>query len=230
MRIHYLQHVPFEGLGYIGTWLSEHQAQLSSTQLYASSEFPRQDTFDGLIVMGGPMSANDTHIHGWLAEEYGFLADTIASGKPILGICLGAQLLARALEAEVYPNEFKEIGWHRVHRCEPVTAPAFPFPSEAMLFQWHGETFDVPAGAIRLATAQACANQAFLYGDRILGMQFHPEMTPEGAQALIRHCPADLAPGPCVQSPEAMLADESNFRTAHRLTDRILHYLFLGEL
>ena len=230
LRIHYLQHVAFEGLGYIETWLKERHARLSSTRLFAGSDVPHPDAFDGLIVMGGPMSVHDTHGHGWLAEEYRFLADTIAAGKPIIGICLGAQLLARALGAEVYPNDNKEIGWHGVHRCEALTAPAFPLPSQATVFQWHGETFDLPVGAVRLATAQACANQAFLYGDRVLGLQFHPEMTPEGVQVLIEQCPGDLEPGPYIQTPQAMLADDSRFGASHRIMDGILRYLFLGDL
>ncbi|MDD2767403.1 MAG: type 1 glutamine amidotransferase [Methylococcus sp.] len=229
MHIHYVQHVPFEGLGYIDTWLSQQRAWVTSTRTFLSESFPTPDAFDGLIVLGGPMCVHDAGIHPWLEDEIRFIADTITARKSVLGICLGAQLIARALGSPVYPNEFKEIGWHVIQRGDSKLTPAPNIPEHALVFQWHGETFDLPEGAIRLASSQACTNQAFLYDDRVLGLQFHLEMLPAGARALIHYCSGDLTPGPYVQTPEAILAEAGYFLTTHRLMDQILRYLFLAR-
>jgi GMP synthase-like glutamine amidotransferase len=116
MKIHYLQHVHFEGLGYIESWLHENEVTVSSSRAFEYARFPELAEFDGLIVLGGPMSVNDVDLYPWLKREIRFIADTIAVGKPVLGICLGAQLIAKAMGASVYKNEHKEIGWFPVER------------------------------------------------------------------------------------------------------------------
>lgn len=137
-----------------------------------------------------------------------------------LGICLGAQLVAAALGAGIRASREREIGWFRVEPPpEPgpsLFAPLFSDPFEA--FHWHGERFELPPGAVRLAQSPACENQAFSLGDRVLGLQFHLETTPEGARALVENCPGDLEPGRWVQGAEEILRDPGRFR---RINERM---------
>jgi len=120
MRAHYLQHVPFEGLASIGRWLDAAGYEISATRLFDPEKLPSLDNIDLLVIMGGPMSVNDEKAFPWLAAEKQFVRDAIDSGKAVLGICLGAQLIASALGARVYPNAVKEIGWFPIHGVETV--------------------------------------------------------------------------------------------------------------
>jgi GMP synthase-like glutamine amidotransferase len=178
MRAHYLQHVPFEGLGSIAPWLNDNDYETTSTGFFQSTELPDPDAIDVLIVMGGSMSANDERLFPWLVAEKAFLRHFIQSGKPLLGICLGAQLIASALGARLFSNRFKEIGWFPVHRVEAADVNAFSFPAATEVFHWHGETFDLPQGARLIGANDACRHQAFQVGDSVIGFQFHLETTP----------------------------------------------------
>jgi GMP synthase-like glutamine amidotransferase len=183
MRAHVFQHVAFEGRGSIERWLEEQRASVGHTRFYESATLPAVNDIDLLIVMGGPMSANDERTLPWLAGEKRFIRQAIDSGKAVVGICLGAQLIASALGARVYPGKEKEVGWFPVSAVPAGDARArFAFPAEALVFHWHGETFDLPAGAIHLARSLACENQAFQIGDRVVGLQFHLETTPDSAR------------------------------------------------
>ena len=235
MRVHYLQHVPFEGLGSIRPWLSARGAHVTSTRLYEDPRLPEVSELDWLIVMGGPMSANDDDRLPWLAPERALIAEAVATGKVVLGICLGAQLLARALGARVYPNGEPEIGWFPVEAPEAggvsaeggaggaAGAGALELPVEA--FHWHGETFDLPAGATHLARSAGCRHQAFRFGPRVLGLQFHLEMTPEGAHALIEACGEELREAPYVQPAVEMLRDPQRFVRINRAMEGTLAWL-----
>ncbi len=230
MRLHYLQHVPFEGLGSIGAWAAAAGHQVSVSRMFADDPLPATTRFDWLLVMGGPMGVNDTTCHPWLTGEKKFIAAAIAAGKTVLGICLGAQLLAAVLGAAVYPNREKEIGWLPVYRVPdgaglPLTAR---LPDGEEVFHWHGDTFDLPAGACHLLRSAACENQAFLYGERVLALQFHLETTPAGAAALVEHCARDLAPGPRVQPAARIMADESRFTRLNRRMNAVLDFLAAG--
>lgn len=132
------------------------------------------DPFAAAVVFGGPMSANDDHLPG-IRAELDWLPTTFESGRPLLGICLGAQLMARALGAKVgpHPEGLVEIGWHEVR---PTEAGRPHFDAPAMFYQWHRETFDLPVGSIHLAENPAFPSQAFRYGSAF-GVEFHPEMT-----------------------------------------------------
>ncbi len=205
MRAHYLQHVPFEGLGSIGPWLENAGYQITCSRLFESSELPPPDAMDLLVVMGGPMSVNDERDYLWLASEKHLIRQVVASGTPVLGICLGAQLIASAMGASVTASPEKEIGWF------PVTATAgaagtFRFPDTLRVFHWHGETFELPRGAVQLARGVACENQAFQLGDHVIGLQFHLETTPDSAREIIRHCEHELVAGPYIQSAAEMLS------------------------
>jgi GMP synthase-like glutamine amidotransferase len=176
---------------------------------------PTVNDVDLLIVMGGPMSVNDESIHPWLKDEKRFIKEAIARGKPVLGVCLGAQLIASAMGTRVYPNAEKEIGWFPIHRVHtPRARDAFQFPKESVVFHWHGETFDLPPGAIRLARSEACENQAFQLGRNAIGLQFHLETTREGAKDLVAKCRHELVPAKFVQSEETILSAPAERYTA----------------
>jgi GMP synthase-like glutamine amidotransferase len=229
MRVHYLQHVPYEGLGSIERWLMETGARTSVTTLFDAPLFPEVRDIDWLIVLGGPMSVNDEDTCPWLRTEKGFIEDAMARGKVVLGICLGAQLIASVAGARVYPNKEREIGWFPIERMarqeETDLAPVLPEWVE--VFHWHGETFDLPPGAIWLARSEASESQAFLIGKRILGLQFHLETTPEGARSLIESCRGDLTPGPFVQSKEEILSSPERFDRVNAIMSDILDHLII---
>ncbi|MBU0947002.1 MAG: type 1 glutamine amidotransferase [Proteobacteria bacterium] len=210
--IHWLQHVPFEGLGSLEEWLLEQGYDLCCTRLWAGELFPDLDCFAGLVVMGGPMGVFDHEAYPWLVREKVFLRSVIDRGIPILGICLGAQLLAAVLGAEVRKNPEKEIGWFPVVRTLNVPAFLRPvLPQEVTVFHWHGDTFTLPDGAVRLYASKACANQAFLYKDHVLGLQFHLETTRDSVAALIDNCRQELVAAPWIQSEEEMLSSGGRF-------------------
>lgn len=224
MRVHVLQHVPFEDIGSMAAWLKDHGARVSYTRLYDAPALPDFLGFDLVIAMGGPMSVNDESVFPWLRTEKQFLREAIKHGVSVLGVCLGAQLIASALGCRVYPNQVKEIGWFPI---EPTgaAATAFQFP-RCRVFHWHGETFDLPAGAVHLARSRACENQAFQVKQNVMGLQFHLETTPESARALIENCSDELVPGPCIQSASELRAvPKQTYSDINRLMDRVLAYL-----
>jgi GMP synthase-like glutamine amidotransferase len=203
VNVHVLQHVPFEGLGIIEPWLAARGAVTHTTRFFDSPRLPDLADLDLVIAMGGPMSVNDEADLPWLKEEKRFIAEAIDAGKAVLGICLGAQLIANSLGARVYPGPHKEIGWFDIERTSDSTE-LFRFPNKATVFHWHGETFDLPSGASRLARSAGCENQAFQIGPRTIGLQFHLETTPESAESLIAHCRNELIEGPFIQSEEEL--------------------------
>jgi len=179
MRVVAFRHVPFEGLGLIEGVLDGLGIGVEYADLYRhGASMPDVSTAAGLIVMGGPMSANDDL--PYLRSEIDFLRTATGRAQPVLGICLGAQLLARSLGAKVYRNAVKEIGWFDLHLTEPGRQDRLLSsmrPTETV-FHWHGETFDLPPGAVWLAQSEACRNQAFRVGEQCYGLQFHLEVTP----------------------------------------------------
>jgi GMP synthase-like glutamine amidotransferase len=207
MRIHVLQHVPFEGPGAIAAWAHERGHAIDGTFLYAGHPLPELADFDWLVVMGGPMGVHDEAHYRWLAAEKQLISRAVEGGMGVLGICLGAQLIASVLGAEVRRNEHKEIGWFPVELTGASGHPAFSvLPRRLTAFHWHGETFDLPAGAVLEARSEACANQAFSLGRKVVGLQFHLETTPESLDALVTHGAADITEGPFVQNAKTMCA------------------------
>jgi GMP synthase-like glutamine amidotransferase len=236
MHAHLFQHVPFEGLGSIGPWLEARRAHVTATRFFADGALPDADAVDLLVVMGGPMSINDEGLHPWLIAEKRFIAQAIRRGKAVLGVCLGAQLIAAALGARVYPNGEKEIGWFPVHgqrareTFPAAVVPSFRFPEESLVFHWHGETFDLPTGAVHLARSGACRNQAFQYGRRVIGMQFHLEMTPQAVCELVDNGRDELIPVRCVQSAaEILSAPLERYAENNRLMAALLAFLTMPE-
>ncbi len=226
MRAHYLQHVPFEGPGSIGPWLESAGYRVTVTKFYESTSLPHPSQIDLLIVMGGPMSVNDEERFPWLRLEKQFIRQTIKSGKAVLGICLGAQLIASTLGESVYPNRRKEIGWFPVQGIPSEDDHIFHFPPLIEVFHWHGETFDLPENAVLLARSEGCENQAFQVGQKVIGLQFHLETTPESAQAIVKNCRAEILPSMFVQ-PEAVILDQppDKYRRINDLMAEILLFL-----
>lgn len=243
MRVHFFQHVPFEGLGSISGWLESRAARVTSTRFFEDSRLPVMSDIDWLIVLGGPMSANDEETCPWLGGEKKFIAEAVARNKIVLGICLGAQLIARALGARVYANGQPEIGWFPIERTGPdelaLAGRLFPARAEGNararaegnaqartdVFHWHGETFDLPPDALGFARSEACENQAFVIGDRVVGFQFHLETTPTSARAMIASCRGDLVPGRFIQTEEEILDSVECFDRINTLMESVLESL-----
>lgn len=206
MRIHLLQHVPFEGPAAIADWAADRGHTLNLSRLYDGATPPAQTDFDLLVVMGGPMGIYDESDHPWLAIEKEFLREAIAAGKTIVGICLGAQLLADLLGARVYPGPQKEIGWFPIE-LTPAGSEVFGVLHRRLqVYHWHGDTFDLPPDSVHLALSEGCPNQAFLYQGRVLGLQFHIESTPESVAAIVANCADEIVPARYIQTAESMLA------------------------
>jgi len=222
MKLHYLQHVPFEGLGMIEDWAKAQGAEISVSQLFNNDPLPEVGRFDWLVVMGGPMGIYDPDEHPWLMAEKQFIRQAIDAGKTVLGICLGAQLIADVLGAKVYPGPLKEMGWFPIQRAEG--APEL-LPEELTVFHWHGDTFEIPEGAIRLASSAACRNQGFVYNNRVVALQFHMETTPESMEALIENCGHELVDAPFIQTSEQMRAGLSRIRKINTAMTHLLNQL-----
>jgi GMP synthase-like glutamine amidotransferase len=222
MRAHFLQHIWFEDGGTIVEILRDRGFEISSTQFDEDESLPLAvDDIDLLVVMGGFMSVNDEDEYPWLKTEKAFIGQAIEKGVKVLGICLGAQLIASALGAKVYKNAQKEIGWHKIY----AKANSF-LPEEALVFHWHGETFDLPNGAICLASSAACKNQAFISGDNVVALQFHLETTREGAKLLVENCRDELINAPYIQSPDEILnAPAENYQTIKKIMANLLSFL-----
>lgn len=226
MRAHYLQHVPFEGLGSIEPWLKAQGLEITHTRFFESKRLPAPSEVDLLIVMGGPMSANDEDELTWIIGEKAFIRRCIQQGKRVLGICLGAQLIASAMGARVYRNHVKEIGWFPVQGVPAGNESIYRFPMVFRAFHWHGETFDLPPGAVRIARSEGCENQAFQLGQSVIGLQFHLEMTPESVREIVSNCRAELLPSKYVQS-EAVItgASPKEYRAMNDLMADVLFFL-----
>jgi GMP synthase-like glutamine amidotransferase len=228
MKIHWFQHVPFEGLGKIGPWLSARGHEITGTRFYAG-ERPglAAAACDWLVVMGGPMNIYQYRDHPWLRVEKQAIRARLDAGARVLGVCLGAQLIADVLGAKIYQNAEREIGWLPVRATDGGEKEPLAFPGgESLVFHWHGDTFDLPAGAARLASSEGCVNQAFAVGARVLGLQFHLEMGAEEVARICEKCADELVPGRHVRGAEQILAQTPSAepgagRLLHRLLERM---------
>lgn len=179
MKTLVFQHTPDEKLGSLRDWLVQARFPLYVHHSYKGEEIPAVEKFDWLIVLGGPMNVDDETDHPWLVQEKAYIREWLAAKKPILGICLGGQLLAQALGGVVTKNPQREIGFHPITRTS-AEHPAFRrWPLSLSVFQWHQDRFSLPEGCVSLFTSEACEHQAFALDHRTVGLQFHPEAVPE---------------------------------------------------
>ena len=215
MRLHVIQHVAFEGPVLIGEWAAERVHELTSG-LALTEEFPAVEDVDFLVVMGGPMAADDEVASPWLRAEKHYVAETIAAGRLVLGVCLGAQIVAEVLGGTVKRNPEPEIGWYSMCRTpagleEPLLDA---WPETMVVGQWHGDTFDLPAGLDPLMSSAACANQGFVFDTRVVGLQFHLEWTLESLLALVAACRDELVSGRRWVMSATEIEDEAPERVA----------------
>lgn len=208
-------------------WLVDRGDDLFCTRLWSGDTLPPVDSFAALIVMGGPMGIYDHDEYPWLSEEKSFLTKVVAQETPTLGICLGAQLLADVLGAEITANWEKEIGWFPVQATTDMPESlALVFPGEMTAFHWHGDTFTLPEDAVRLFGSVACENQAFLYKEHVLGIQFHLETTRDSAAMLIDNCRDELVRSPWIMPEKEMLNRNDDFRTINTCMHKLLKEFF----
>jgi GMP synthase (glutamine-hydrolysing) len=202
MRIHCIQHAFFEKPGYLAAWAGKHGHDFSVSHAY-EHRLPSTDDFDWLVLLGGPMSIHDERCYAWMTAEKRLIENAISRGRRILGVCLGAQLLADVLGGRVFPCAHKEVGWWPVRlTAESLDCNVFRtsylsrVPPAIDAFHWHGEGFSLPPGARRIAETPACPNQAFEWSDgraQVWGLQFHLEMLQENIADLIANCGEDCA-------------------------------------
>ncbi|CAK0767332.1 GMP synthase (glutamine-hydrolysing) [Gammaproteobacteria bacterium] len=229
MRAHCFQHESFEEMSAIETWLKEKSFEISISRFFESDELPDISTVDWLIIMGGSMSVNDEQKFPWLIQEKKFIKKCITQGKVVIGTCLGSQLIASSLGAKVYKNNQKEIGWFPIRRVLGSDPPHFKtLPMELTVFHWHGETFDLPQGAMLVASSECCKNQIFLYGDKTVGFQCHFETTLDSLSSITNACRSELEPARFIQSEMEMIKNEPIYAPQmHKAVYDILEFLFL---
>lgn len=224
MKIHCLQHSHLGGEIYLPIWAAEKGHEWVTSIVPASQSLPDPEDLDCLVVLGGPMSAWDEGKHPWLAAEKRLLESLIEAEKPILGICLGAQLLAGVLGARTYAGEHKEIGWQRVEatlesRSHPV---GVALPDAFETFLWHGDSFDIPHGATHIARSAAFESQAFVW-NRVLALQFHLEVQPDWVQRIAARDAGELVASEYVQSRDAVLGQPMDlYRANNAIMERLL--------
>jgi GMP synthase (glutamine-hydrolysing) len=220
-------HVPFEGPANMLDWVKKKGHSLRYTRFYQGDALPDASGVDLLIIMGGTMDVYDFHMHDWMEDEIAWVKDFIRMDKPVLGICLGAQIIAAALGEEVFPGPHREIGWHNL-QFFPSLGDFKIFselPVSRKVFHWHGDTFNIPEGAIRIAASQAFPNQGFIYNNKVLAMQFHLEVTTESVKELVENCRDELVDGPHIQSEKEILSEQKYFQSNQEVLYQFLDYL-----
>jgi len=230
MNIHFLQHVPFEGPGYLQTWVLGCGHQFSVTRFFEpADQLPIAEQFDALIVLGGPMGVYDELQYPWLSQEKEFITEAIVNGKKVVGICLGAQLAAVCLGAKVTAATNKEMGWYPVLPTKYASQVSWfnvLFSQLPIAFHWHGDAFETPIDAIPLLYSMANANQAFIYNDQVIGLQFHLEATPETLAQLLENCSGDLTVGSYIQDRETILRQLNRCGEINKIAERLLNHFF----
>lgn len=227
MRIHALFHEPYEGPGNIRDWADSKGFKINETALYNNDSLPDLADFDMLLIMGGSMSVNDEDKINWLKTEKKLIRESVLNNKVILGICLGAQLISSALGGKVYKNRFKEIGFFPVQFKKNPLHSKFSkiLPDELMVFHWHGETFENPPGSVGFASSEATANQAFILGSQIIGLQFHLEMTLTNIKEICNSCHEELIEAKYVQNADQIYRQSHHIHACNNLMHSMLNYL-----
>jgi GMP synthase-like glutamine amidotransferase len=224
-RVHWLQHAEHEELGCIGPWLQQRGHRVNRTRLYLDEPLPVAGDFDWLIVMGGPMNIYEHERYPWLIPEKALIRDACVTNIKVLGVCLGAQLLADVLGGQVTRNQYQEIGFFDVCLTGKGRSSRLlgDFPEVFPAFHWHGDTFSMPPGCQNLIKSDACVNQAFVKDNRVLGIQFHLEVTRADAARWLAL--EDLKPARYVHPGEEILRDPLRFEMNNALMVRLLDRL-----
>ena len=224
VNISVLQHAAFEGPGEIAEWAAQHDHAVRFHHLYRGDALPAPDDFDLLVVMGGEMNIYQYRDWPWLKPESEFIKSTLNAGNRVIGICLGAQLIADALGARVVQNSEHELGWLPISWTDEARAVFPALPAVSHVLHWHGDTFDLPAGATRLAVSKGCPEQGFLIRNKCLGLQFHMEVDPTLVKEYVAgqgEWPAGIyVQKPEIISSEAELYCDENRQLLHGMLDQ----------
>ena len=238
LRVHYFQHISHEGYGSPELYLKEKGAVFSHTEFFAleagqqASNLPCTDDIDLLIVMGGVMSVTDEATYPWLKQEKQWIREFMAKDKPVIGLCLGGQLIASSLGAAIHKNHYEEIGWWSIFKVDGAaqhdpSQQIFDFPEDLIALSWHNETFELPEGAVLLAGSAACPRQAYQYKHNVLAFQFHPEITPVNLALFLEEKPdMENKDGTYIQSfHELMATSLDTFKPANDMLNRAIDFV-----
>ena len=220
MEIAILQHVDFEGPAEIENWCRQTGNEYKVYRLFLGEALPKAERTDFLVILGGPMSVLDEL--PWLEEERQLIRVLISQGKPVFGVCLGGQQIAKTLGADIFQGEYREAGWLPIWTMKSETLGELP--EELVVFHWHGEQFGLPEGAERLFTSEVCPNQGFIYKENVIGLQFHCESTKESIESILQNDAAFLD-GTAYTQTSAEIRNypipASNRKLLYRLLDRL---------
>ncbi len=230
MHIHYFQHDHFEDLGYIGEWAASRHFGTSVTRFDKAQKLPQHTDYDWLVVLGGKMGVNDLAEFPWITEEIEFIRHAVKLGKTVIGICLGSQLVASALGAEVYRNKEPEIGfWPVTFSPESASDSVFRhFPAELNVLHVHFDTFKLPKNAIKMASSAITPHQAFRYKQNVFAFQFHFEVAPVNVHGFIREITPEIAEGRYSQNPEEMISLSVCCAINNQIFEKVLDEIYLS--
>ncbi len=224
MKIHLLRHWDINDFSTISEWAEDMEHSIDKTSVHKNEELPGPEDFDWLIILGGLTDPGDEDINPWLKAEKKLIKQAIELKKTVLGIDLGALLIAQVLGAEVYRNKYPEIGWQPVKLTEDAKkSDVFgSFPEWFSVFQWHTNIFDLPEGAVKIAGNDACGNQAFEYKGHVFGVQFHPEFTGESIRGIVDKHGDMIIGGDFIQPKEEIITEHCLLRETDALVDLLL--------
>ncbi len=226
MKIHLILHETFEGPGCIDDWIKQKGYEVRISRTYLGATYSSTDRFDWLIIMGGTMSTCEEEKHRWLQTEKEFIRKAVESGKIVLGICFGAQLIAEVLGGKVYQAKEKEIGWFPVNLIKnKFPAELSTLPESMTVFHWHSDTFDLPDGAVHLASSEITKNQAFLHKGKVMAIQYHHEVTKEAIGLMLDNSGWQLKKDRYVQTAEEIIKGFGHISENNRIMFKIMDYL-----
>jgi GMP synthase-like glutamine amidotransferase len=224
MHLHYFQHNHFEDLGFIGDWAKSNSITTSVTRFDLKPELPSLQDFDWLVIMGGAMGVHDSDQYPWIPEEIEFIKEAIHSGKIVIGICLGSQMIARVLGARVYKNSEPEMGFWPINFSQEAQQDNVfrHFPAQFDVMHFHFDTFTLPEAAILMASSIVTPVQAFRYGKNVFALQFHSELTESNLPVFIKELEAEIIPGALAQNPDEMLRKVGSCNINNKIFSRVL--------